>query len=210
MSKHPEQVVRSASFVPAISFELILGLSAVVLGLVVGPNARGLIPQFDQWQEIAFGVAAGAAATLPLLLVMLILSYLPLKSVRDIKHHNRNQLAPFFASLTVPQILVFCLATGICEELLFRGWMQMFFTGELDPISPWNANAVWGLLAASVGFGLCHYVSPFYAIVATLTGVYLGVLLIETQNLLVPITAHTIYDAVMLGLLIREHRKDGP
>ena len=67
--------------------------------------------------------------------------------------------------------------------MLFRGVIQMKF----------------GIVIASIVFGLMHCVSAAYAIVAVLMGFYIGAFYYFTENLLVPVQIHFIYD---LGALI--------
>ena len=64
--------------------------------------------------------------------------------------------------------------------------------------------ATWGALAAaSVLFGVVHYVSTTYAVLATLMGAYLGVLWLVSENLVTPILVHALYDLVVLVYLLR-------
>ena len=66
------------------------------------------------------------------------------------------------------------------------------------------AQELRGLLAASVLFGLAHPITPAYAVLAAMIGVYLGWLwLAFDKNLLVPITAHALYDFLALIYLVR-------
>ena len=64
-----------------------------------------------------------------------------------------------------------------------------------------------GLFAASILFGLAHLVTPTYAFLAGLVGLYLGWLYLASSNLLVPVTVHSVYDFVALTFLIRQHRR---
>jgi hypothetical protein len=84
---------------------------------------------------------------------------------------------------------------GIGEEALFRGVMQ---TGLVPVVGLPAAVAL-----TSVAFGLAHYLSLTYAAYAALVSVYLGVLLVYTDNLLVPVIAHAAYDFVALVYLTR-------
>jgi membrane protease YdiL (CAAX protease family) len=56
--------------------------------------------------------------------------------------------------------------------------------------------------AAALIFGACHWLNREYAALATLIGVYLGMLFVVTGNLLAPITAHVLYDFVALWYLV--------
>ena len=62
---------------------------------------------------------------------------------------------------------------------------------------------VLGLLAAALLFGLLHSITPAYAILAGLVGLYLGGLWLACGNLLTPIVAHGTYDFLALVYLVR-------
>jgi membrane protease YdiL (CAAX protease family) len=63
---------------------------------------------------------------------------------------------------------------------------------------------VWvALAAASLLFGVGHWLSASYAILASLIGAYLGTLFLLSGNLLVPMLAHAAYDVVALLVLAR-------
>jgi hypothetical protein len=63
---------------------------------------------------------------------------------------------------------------------------------------------VWiGLAVAALLFGLAHFITPTYAVLAGTMGLYLGWLWIDTGNLLVPITAHAVYDFLALAYLAK-------
>ena len=59
------------------------------------------------------------------------------------------------------------------------------------------------LSVASVLFGLGHLITPVYAVLAAVIGFYLGALFLATDNLLIAIVAHGLYDFVALLYLIR-------
>ena len=62
--------------------------------------------------------------------------------------------------------------------MLFRGVIQ----------------ARWGLFAASILFGVLHFVTPAYALMAMAVGFYIGLLHHFFQSLLIPIQLHALYD----------------
>ena len=49
-----------------------------------------------------------------------------------------------------------------------------------------------------------HPITKLYVVLAALMGVYFGVLMLWSGNLLVPIAAHAAYDAVQLILTARQ------
>jgi membrane protease YdiL (CAAX protease family) len=59
------------------------------------------------------------------------------------------------------------------------------------------------LLLAAALFGVLHFITPAYAVLAGLLGLYMGVLYLVTGNLLVPIVVHSLYDFVALLYLVR-------
>ena len=86
---------------------------------------------------------------------------------------------------------VACLA-GVAEEIFFRGLLQ---TGLEQYFGVAQA-----LLGSSVLFGLAHWITPGYALLAGLAGLYLGSTLYWTEqpNLLIPIVIHALYDYLAL------------
>jgi membrane protease YdiL (CAAX protease family) len=103
----------------------------------------------------------------------------------------RGAIRPLFASTALIDISLISLWAGLAEELLFRGVIQ----------------AKWGIIAASILFGLLHSVTPAYAVVATVMGFYIGMLYHVFQSLLIPIQMHCIYDfgaLIYLKYVVRE------
>ena len=143
----------------------------------------------------AEGWAIGFAATLPLLVTFAISRRLRLKPLQDLKKLVDELLVRLFDGCTLPQLAMISLLAGLGEELLFRGLLQ-----------PWlseKAGLLIGLILTSALFGLLHAITFTYAVLAGLIGVYFGWLLVETENLLPPIVAHTMYDFVVLAYLTR-------
>src|SRR5262249_40898930 len=92
-------------------------------------------------------------------------------------------------------LAVISLVAGFGEEMLFRGVMQ-------GVLGRW-LGAGYGLTIAAVAFGLLHLITPTYALLATLCGVYFGGLILLTENLLVVIVPHALYDFLALLYLVR-------
>jgi membrane protease YdiL (CAAX protease family) len=107
-------------------------------------------------------------------------------------------LVPLFAECSLLELALIAAVAGLGEEMLFRGVFQTHLT---DLWNPWLALAV-----ASTAFGLLHLVTPTYALLAGLVGAYLGCLLILGDNLLLPISVHSLYDFVALTFLVRRHQ----
>ena len=137
----------------------------------------------------------GVAATLPLLLLFLVLMRWPVGPLAGIKRFSEEVVRPTLAPCTLIDLIGISTLAGLGEEMVFRGVLQPALARS---IGPWSA-----LAAISVLFGAMHYVSATYAILAALMGAYLGALWMHSDNLLTPIVVHGLYDLVVLLYLLR-------
>ena len=87
-----------------------------------------------------------------------------------------------FSKARFPDLVAISLIAGIAEEVLFRGVIQTQV----------------GILPASILFGLAHLITPTYAVVTTIMGIYIGILYQVFDSLLVPIQLHFVYDLFAL------------
>jgi hypothetical protein len=146
-------------------------------------------------------LGAGAAATVPLLVGLGWSVRTRFGAVARLKREVEEKVFPLFVGCSVLHVAAIALLAGIGEELLFRGLIQ---TATARWVGPWG-----GLLLASAAFGLAHPITPLYALLAGLIGLYLGGLFLATANLVVPVTAHTLYDFVALTYLVSQSRAEG-
>jgi len=146
----------------------------------------------------------GLIATAPMTVGLAVVLESRWQALAQMKSLAEELLAPLLRGITPLELLVVALSAGFGEELLFRGLIQ-------EGLSHWWSGFPGGWLAAwllsSVLFGVCHWVSGTYAFLATLAGLYLGLLLILFDNLLVPITAHAMYDFAALIYLANRTRE---
>lgn len=183
----------------ALVFEAGLGVAALLVGWLLGHwplVGLGWLgePAVAWLWEFAGGVAGGLVGSLPMIGGLFCLDRLPHGSARQLRRIVRRRVVPLFRGLTVAQLALLSLAAGFGEETLFRGLLQAgLAVGLGPPFGPWV-----GLLVASLVFGLAHWVSRDYAVLAFLVSVYLGLLLIGTGQILVPLVAHAVYDFVAL------------
>lgn len=183
----------------AVAFEGGLVLVAVVLGWLLGHPPAAAI----QWTPEA--AAWGAVASLPPMAVLLLCVTFPMRPWAEVLRVLDQLLVPLFRDCWLTELAVISLLAGLGEEMLFRGVLQ-------QAVACWvgGQTGVWmGLAAASLLFGLAHLITPVYALLAGLIGLYLGWLWIASDNLLVPITAHAAYDFLALVYLgkIRPQRR---
>lgn len=81
----------------------------------------------------------------------------------------------------VPFILLIGLLPGIAEEILFRGYLQRRFIDRWGPAQ--------GIAVTSIIFGLFH-VTPHGIALATIIGVWLGMLAYQIGSILPGIFCH--------------------
>jgi hypothetical protein len=144
-------------------------------------------------------ILIGIAAALPIGLIVLVVEYLPGSAFENLRQVVSRQLVPLFRGCRVIELGAIALAAGVGEELFFRGILQV----GLARLFPEAWGGLVGLVGAALLFGVLHWLTFTYALLATLIGCYLGWLYQSTGNLLVPITAHAVYDFAALVYLAR-------
>ncbi|MEQ1531429.1 MAG: CPBP family intramembrane glutamic endopeptidase [Methylococcales bacterium] len=175
-------------------FEAALVLVALLLGWLADINPFADLKFAEP--DIFFAVLA----TLPLYLLFLILERVRFESVSNIRKLLFDTLAANLHNYHWTDLFMLAAIAGLSEELLFRGVIQ-----------PWLEN-LWGLsaglLVSNLIFGLVHAVTPIYALLAALVGIYLGVSLdfMGERNLLIPIIIHGLYDFLAFIALMRAYR----
>jgi len=192
MNKYP--VGRNDFFKKACAFEAALILVAVVLGWIADINP------FADLHFSESAVAYGLVGTMPLFLLYLGLEQIQTESVIKIKRMLFETLGSGLHRYHWTDLLILASIAGLSEELLFRGVIQ-----------PWIESS-WGMTAGLVGsniiFGLAHAVTPLYAVLAILVGIYLSLSLDYggDRNLLIPIVIHGFYDFLAFIALMRAYR----
>lgn len=233
-------------FRTAVIVEGGLGLIALVLGYLFGPDPRELVPRPDQIRFLVSGLGWGIVATFPLLLLMAVVRRIKHPAIEELEQLSEHPMLEMMLKLGPLELLVISLCAGVGEELLFRGWLMPGIanllhgdTISLLPSDPsnarpwwafggwsaeiagraeaetplagfslsgfsswWSASVGWEMavawVASSVAFGFVHPISKLYIALTGLMGFYFGALLLLSGNLLIPIIAHALYDAVQL------------
>jgi uncharacterized protein len=182
-------------FRTACVFEASLIIVALLLGWIADIDPFALL----YFSEPA--LAIGIVGTVPLLLLFLAMEYLPQKSLVDIKNLLLRTLAPSLQQRHWTDLLLLASIAGVSEELLFRGVIQPWITAS------WGFMA--GLTISNIIFGLVHAVTPLYAVLVTVVGIYLSVSMDMgggDSNLLIPVVIHSLYDFFAFIMLIRLYR----
>lgn len=109
----------------------------------------------------------------------------------DLGEGLADVLGEGLAGIGTGDALLLALASGVAEEMLFRGALQ----------------PVVGLFWASLIFGACHFLPRrelvAWSVYAVLMGLALGWLYEWTGQLLAPIAAHTLVNGINLPRLAR-------
>ncbi|MFI3179591.1 MAG: CPBP family intramembrane metalloprotease [Methylococcaceae bacterium] len=192
----PKSFLKDHSFFSSACF-----FEAALIPLAIFLGSIGSINPFSNIFFTETALANGVIGTIPLILIFLAFEQIQAKSVGNIRRLLLETLGPGLLDRHWTDLLILALIAGIAEELLFRGviqpWIEQF----------WGVTA--GLVISNFIFGLVHAVTPLYALLAGIVGMYLGLSLNygTEKNLLVPIIIHGLYDFLAFFALIRMYRK---
>jgi membrane protease YdiL (CAAX protease family) len=150
---------------------------------------------------LASGVAMTAAGAL-----LLLSSLSGIQCLRNVAF--RQRIAPTLASmqfvLPVSSIerrwwIVVSLSAGVCEEILFRGFLFNFLHGA--QLADIHIGAFAAFLLTALSFGSSHLYQGWQGMVSSvLIGMALGVLAITTGSLLLPILLHILMNVKILWM----------
>ncbi len=141
---------------------------------------------FPLTENLFTDIVIGTFAALPpftLFMFMLSQSAGKIPVLGSLRETVLTDIKTVFFNARFFDIVLISASAGFAEELLFRGLIQ----------------AKLGIVTASIIFGLVHFVTPAYAVMAVIFGFYIGFLFQLYESLLVPVQLHFIYD---LGALL--------
>lgn len=174
--------------IAALMFQGGIGVVGLLLILVAGISVQGF--GAGVWPSVFYG-ALGALCTYGGLLLA---SQIPGLFPADLGRQMRG-LYEFASGYSWPVLILLSVFAGVGEELLFRGAVQGWLAEHTGPIT--------AVIAASLLFGLVHYVSFTYFVIATGLGLVLGMAYAITDSLLLVMVWHGVYDMVALFCLLR-------
>ena len=183
-------------FKMAIYFEGSLILVAIILGWIAGINP---------FEDIHFSestIGYGLMGAVILFLIFMMLYQVEINSLQQIRRVLQDTLGPILRDYHWTDLMVLAVVAGVSEEILFRGLLQPWME------SSWGVTA--GLIGSNIVFGLVHAVTPLYAVLAALVGIYLGLSLDfgGQRNLLTPIVIHGAYDFLAFIVVMRTYRSE--
>lgn len=250
MESEEEPQTVDSLFRTAVFVEAGLGLLAVVLGYLFGPDPRQWVPSVDQITTLVGGLGLGIVATAPLLLLMATIRRIDHPLIQELDQLAEHPMMGLMLKMGPLELLAISLCAGVGEELLFRGWLMPAIAellhgesfslvradvalvrpwwafggyaadvfaaapnsdgGHLSSVAlSWSGFTAWwadslgwemtiGWIASSVAFGFVHPISKLYVAITGLMGLYFGALVLLSGNLMIPIIAHALYDAIQL------------
>ncbi|MBW7472654.1 type II CAAX endopeptidase family protein [Marinobacter sp. M216] len=184
-------VGRSRSGISALSallFQGGIGVVGLVAILVFGIPVQN--SGLSWLQSVTWG-CLGAVGTYG---VLIALTRIPGLFPDNLERQMKN-LHDFAASFGGAILVVLSVIAGVGEELLFRGAVQGWLTGSLGETT--------AIAVASLLFGLVHYISFTYFLVATGLGLLLGTAYALSDSLSMVMIWHAVYDMVALFCLLR-------
>jgi len=178
--------------------------AAVLEGILLATAfLLGWLMDFSPTQDLYWDLkdlGLGLLATGPLMLLMLAMLFLPGSGIQGIRKFMRDTLGPLLARCRVIDLFFLALLAGLCEEVLFRG----FLFGWI-----WQYNRTFAVTICNLIFGMAHCVTPLYGFLAAMAGLYLTALMAvdPSPNLLIPITTHTVYDFIAFLIVVHDYRR---
>ena len=168
---------------------------AVILGAIFSVDVMENL----HWTRSA--VLWGVVATLPMFLLLTITANVHWEPFERINEMMLDTLGVHLAKAQWWELLLIAGLAGVCEELLFRGFLQVWLEGYVGITA--------AILISGLAFGYAHYVSKLYLIITTAIGIYFSWLFDATgqRNLVVPIVAHGVYDFIAFYVVIYEYRQ---
>lgn len=172
----------------ALLFQGGIGVVGLVIILVLG------IPVYYHGISPGSAVFWGVAGSVATYAAIMMLTRLP-GLARDSLESQMGQLHRFACDYTWPTLIALSVFAGVGEELLFRGAIQGWLTQHVG-----DATAI---VLASLAFGLVHYLSFTYFVLATGLGLTLGTVYAVTGSLILVMIWHAVYDMIALYCLRR-------
>ena len=200
----PESIPDPEQDAPGHDLVIILGVFAegglAPLAVLLGwAMSRTPLQQFS-WD--AGAALLGVAAAAPPLLAMLALLRYPFGPFVRVKRFFEEELLPLLNNCRWDDLVLIAVATGVGEEMLFRGLCLPILAEEVGPS--------WAVVLTSVVFGALHPISIPYFYVTFALGAYLGMVCLLSGNLLAAMTCHGAYNFLLLACLLRVDDPDRP
>jgi len=173
-----------------------IGFIVIAFGVGWGLGVSPLKDLNWNWNDLLIGTLAA----LPMFVFFLLAVKLRIPALQKIQQFLLDELGPRIAGGSILELFILSIFIGLGEEMLFRGVLQSWST---------QYGIIFAIIFTNLIFGILHSITRLYVIIATLMGVYLSLLLIlfTPQNLLIPITTHTVYDFLCFLMIMHLYRR---
>lgn len=191
-----------------------LWICSAVAVAAFGPKALCFIhlsPSEAPWLPSGDGAAAFGFGLGIALLAGAVLPALAARQSAAIRKRFEKQLSHFgfFLPKSGAERLWFAavsISAGVCEEILFRGFLLRYFQSQ-----PFHLSLVAALLLSCVFFGTAHIYQGLAGVVQTaFLGLAFGVLFLATGTLLLPMVLHAAIDLKVLLILPKDRAVPAP
>jgi membrane protease YdiL (CAAX protease family) len=152
----------------------------------------GMLPRGE---ALGQAIITGLGAVVPLLVLYAVLQKVSWRPIVRLRRQVLRLVRLLFTDARVWQLALVSILAGVGEELAFRGVLQPLLVR-------WTGEVV-GIGLTSFLFGLGHALSRTYLVLATLIGLFFGLLSYKTGEIASSIVAHALYDFVVLMWLLR-------
>ena len=194
ISNEPEELTHSQFLTSVGIFEGALLAVAFLGGWIFDCPATATL----SWSLQDLGL--GLLATVPMLVMLVICLMSQSEAMKKVRAFQRETVGHLLDECRWYDIVLLALLAGVCEEVLFRGFLYLWLA---------RFNSVLAVLISNLAFGAAHAATQLYFILAAFLGLYLTALIAvdPTPNLLIPITAHTVYDIAAFAAVLYDYRK---
>jgi len=142
------------------------------------------------WAAIPYGILLGA--------VFYLIGFAA-SCTRWTRTRSMNELLAtlhqLFHNFTWPQIFMVSLLAGIGEEWLIRAVLQGYLVDSFGPTT--------GVIAASLIFGLLHFMTKTYVLLTFLLGTLFGLAFYLSNSLILVMIAHAVYDIFAFAMIVK-------
>jgi membrane protease YdiL (CAAX protease family) len=199
-STDPEKKVRFYRKVIAVEWVCaLIALAAVGFGALFTirtvPGEVGWLTKDSGGKAFLLGFAAAAAVGLALPAILAIFS----ETIRAKVAKATESLSYLLPSSRRERLWWWplCITAGVCEEVLYRGFLLRYLH-----TFPFHFKLTVALAVAAVIFGIGHiYQGVKGAVATTALGFALGAVFLMTGSLVIPIVAHALLDLRILVLV---------
>ena len=175
------QILASAFLLATIPFETLY---------TAPPDARAILPDGRMLIPIMIALAVGMLAP------MIIMKLQPEKAGA---HAKQLEAVSFFLPRGTREKQVFalmCLTVGVCEELIFRGFLIRYLHAL-----PFGFSWTGAIAGAALIFGIDHGYQGWIGILTTAgLAILFSFLFLMSGTLLLPMAVHVVMDLRILGL----------